>query len=277
MVDDVSEVIDDLVQDTSDRFVVDRYGNFRSKSYKRSEDRAKFKNSKRKSKDLVTTLYDRDPNTYTQTPRDTRVRFAQEPSVETYEVDHDKPMRASGPRNSNGYEINRKRYQKRLRDSRDNVLTERMYYDESENTFDVNAPEVFSYDDADTIEKASDAKKQALSAFNTFQTFKAKYMSNKDNFYSLKMCRQHLDEAIGWMTILVESLNDLDDTVVIENLGDSKAYFTDHLLSFERTKQQIDKQFDSFFDGGKIIRSCLIKWVPLLSVTVVATFLSSGT
>jgi hypothetical protein len=50
-------------------------------------------------------------------------------------------------------------------------------------------------------------------------------MSNKDNFYSLKMSRQHLDEAIGWMTILVESLDEMEDVTVVDNLGDSKAYF----------------------------------------------------
>jgi hypothetical protein len=71
-------------------------------------------------------------------------------------------------------------------------------------------------------------------------------MSNKDNFYGLKMSRQHLDEAIRWMTILVESLDEMVDVTVVDNLGDSKAYFSDHLSSFKRTKQQIDKQFDSF-------------------------------
>jgi hypothetical protein len=33
------------------------------------------------------------------------------------------------------------------------MLNERMYYDKNGDSFDVNAPEVFDYDGADTVEK----------------------------------------------------------------------------------------------------------------------------
>jgi hypothetical protein len=76
------------------------------------------------------------------------------------------------------------------------------------------------------------------------------------------------------MTILVESLDEMEDVTVVDNLGDSKAYFSDHLSSFKRTKQQIISNSDSFH-GGSTVRSCMTKWIPLLSVTVV-TVLSSN-
>jgi hypothetical protein len=119
MTDDVSDLIDDLVQDTSDRFIVDDKGNFKSKFTNDLKIEPGSK-SKRKSSDLVTALYDRDTNVYTQTPRNAQIKFAQEPSVEIYEVNHDESMRATGPRNSNGVVINPK-YEKRLQNSRDNA------------------------------------------------------------------------------------------------------------------------------------------------------------
>jgi hypothetical protein len=45
-----------------------------------------------------------------------------------------------------------------------------MYYDKNGDSFDVNAPEVFDYDGADTVEKQW-TQRSALIAFNTFQSF----------------------------------------------------------------------------------------------------------
>jgi hypothetical protein len=78
---DVSDLIDDLVQDTSDRFIVDDKGNFKSKIHKTIWRSSQVRRAK--SNDLVTALYDRDTNIHL-TPRNAQIKFAQEPSVEIY-------------------------------------------------------------------------------------------------------------------------------------------------------------------------------------------------
>jgi hypothetical protein len=74
---------------------------------------------------------------------------------------------------------------------------------------DVNAP-VFDYDGADTGRKM-DAKKQALMAFNTFQVFKTKYARATKIISTVSRCVVSIWTRPGWMTILVESLDEMVD------------------------------------------------------------------
>jgi hypothetical protein len=90
---DVSDLIDDLVQDTSDRFIVDDKGNFKSKFTKRSEDRARFEERNRMIWSQLCTI---EIQIYTDSSK--RANQVRSRAIRRNLHEHDESMRATGPR-----------------------------------------------------------------------------------------------------------------------------------------------------------------------------------